>query len=293
MLKDDSKLELKKALYTYKLYIDNAIEEDLSSLSGDSLVHRAMKFSVSNGGKRFRPSLCLMLGDSFNKRELVKPLSVGVEYFHTASLIADDLPCMDDAETRRSKPAVHVQFDESIALLASYALISEGYSKVCSSIKKAAKDNPLIYKAGIDAIESVCYNTGIKGAVLGQCLDIFSDDFSKESVERTLEKKTVTLFELPLVASWLICTNDCSRVEEVKQLAYHFGLAFQLTDDLDDYEEDRSEGRSINWAVLFGIESCREKLEKHSLAFKEKAISLGLWSESFKALHNYLITYLD
>ncbi|MCH1430003.1 MAG: polyprenyl synthetase family protein [Chlamydiales bacterium] len=293
MLKSNSKLELKKTLYSYKLYIDNAIEEDLSHISEDSLVHRAMKFSISNGGKRFRPSLCLMVADSFNKRELVKPLSVGVEYFHTASLIADDLPCMDDAKTRRSKPAVHVQFDESIALLASYALISEGYLKACSSIKEAAIDNPSIYKAGIDAIENICSNTGIKGAVLGQCLDIFSDDFSKESVERTLEKKTVTLFELPLVASWLICTNDCSRIEEVKQMAYHFGLAFQLTDDLDDYEEDKNEGRSINWAVLFGMNSCKEKLEKHCLAFKERAKSLGLWSESFKALHSYLVAYID
>lgn len=60
---------------------------------------------------------------------------LSVEYFHTASLIADDLPCMDNDDYRRSKPALHKQFGETIALLASYALISAGYEKIFKVFK--------------------------------------------------------------------------------------------------------------------------------------------------------------
>jgi geranylgeranyl diphosphate synthase, type II len=292
MLQKCPKADLTRLLDKYKLYMDEELKKDLSRLPEDSLIHRAMDFSVSNGGKRFRPSIILMIGEIFNKKEDVKPAAIAVEYFHTASLIADDLPCMDDALERRSKPAVHVQFNESLALLASYALISEGYLKICHAVQSLATENSSAYKVGIEAIENACYNTGIRGAVYGQYLDIFSKDFSKEAVEKTLEKKTVTLFELPFVMGWLLSTGDSNKISDVKLLAYDFGLAFQLADDLDDYEEDKDKDRQINWAVRFGIEDCKEKLTKHAEGFKNKAKELGVFSSPFEALYSYFLHYL-
>ena len=102
--------------------------ESLGDFSG------ACAYSIRSGGKRVRPSIAIGLG-----RMLLGPqrspqwdralcqAACGVELLHLASLVADDLPCMDDDDERRGRPSLHRRYSESTALLASYALIAHGY----------------------------------------------------------------------------------------------------------------------------------------------------------------------
>lgn len=86
-----------------------------------------IKYTLLNGGKRFRPIIVLLIADTLGKGYPVIESAIAVDFFHTSSFVADDLPCMDNDDMRRSVLSTHKKFEESIALLATYALIAEGY----------------------------------------------------------------------------------------------------------------------------------------------------------------------
>ena len=99
-----------------------------------SVIEEAMKYSLESGGKRVRPVLtlefCRVLGGDVEK---ALPLAVAVEFIHTYSLIHDDLPCMDNDDFRRGKPASHKKYGEANALLAGDALLTHAFSSIASA----------------------------------------------------------------------------------------------------------------------------------------------------------------
>src|SRR5690554_3154149 len=112
-------MELAVYLQEKKKIIDQYLAEKLpSEQESPSLIHRSIRYSVLNGGKRLRPILTLMtaelLGESY---ELVLPAAAGIELIHSFSLVHDDLPCMDDDDYRRGKLTNHKVFGDGIAVL--------------------------------------------------------------------------------------------------------------------------------------------------------------------------------
>jgi geranylgeranyl pyrophosphate synthase len=108
-------------------FVDDALESTLRDHSphSGSPVAAAMRFAVLNGGQRLRPVLALRIGRLSNADlRLVTRGAVATELFHCASLIVDDLPCMDDEMMRRGQPTVHRQFGEATALLAAFSLVA-------------------------------------------------------------------------------------------------------------------------------------------------------------------------
>ena len=83
-----------------------------------------------------------MVADGLKQGCDVTSAALAIEYFHTASLIADDLPCMDDDDTRRNRPSVHKVYGEATALLASYALIAAGYGAIATCVNDLVKTRP-------------------------------------------------------------------------------------------------------------------------------------------------------
>ena len=128
-------LDFKNILDEYSLAIDNALIEYVPDVQdGQQSVVKAMKYSITNGGKRIRPRLalefCKMCGGDVKK---AMPLACAVEFIHTYSLIHDDLPCMDDDDVRRGNPACHKMYGEATALLAGDALLTHAFELICSS----------------------------------------------------------------------------------------------------------------------------------------------------------------
>src|SRR5688572_18502998 len=88
----------------------------------------AMQYSLEGGGKRLRPLLVIASGECLGvPPEHVLPAAVAMEYIHTYSLIHDDLPALDDDDTRRGKPSNHRKFGEAVAILAGDALLTEAF----------------------------------------------------------------------------------------------------------------------------------------------------------------------
>jgi geranylgeranyl diphosphate synthase, type II len=176
------------------------------------------------GGKRLRAALVLMSAGG----EAANEAALAVEDFHAASLIADDLPCMDDAEERRGKPALHRAFDEQTALLASYALISAGYEQLALGARRLDRE------CGLLSIEMATRTTGIEGLIGGQDLDLQG---AHTRAEELLAKKTGSLFELSIGLGWLYGGGDLDHLPNVRQFGRSLGIVFQLLDDRDDCDD--------------------------------------------------------
>lgn len=284
-------------LQPYQVLIENQMINYVEALKPENGLKDACKYALLNGGKRFRPSLVIMIAKGLGYGANVLPAALGVEFFHTASLIADDLPCMDDDDERRNKPTLHKVYGESIALLSTYALIAAGYECL-------AKNAGVIKQSGLPfsdkgdqicvlALENASYNTGIFGATGGQLMDIEPPDLSLITIKETLRKKTVTLFEISFVFGWLFGGGDMSCLPLVKQGADHFGLAFQIADDIGDMEQDLANKRLINLANVCGKERAQQMFHEEITHFLQVLKKLNLQSEEILALVDRLVYQVD
>lgn len=273
----------------YQSEIEDLISKELLSFSPKTPLVDACEYALMNGGKRFRPAIILMIAEALGKKQQALPVCLAVEFFHTASLIADDLPCMDDDAMRRNKPSLHVAFNETTALLATYALISAGYQKI--------HDNALLLKnlgvpnaeqIGLLALGNATFNTGIHGATGGQYLDIFPGQITENRLREIIHKKTITLFEIAFVAGWLFAEGDVQKLELVKKAASHFGMAFQIVDDFLDIRQDQDNQRLINYPNLLGVEKASQVLVHEIDQLKYLLNQLKLDSSPLSALVQFL-----
>lgn len=275
-------------LRPYQHRTEKVIQQYLPSFGADGKLREACEYALTNGGRRFRPSLVFMVADALNSKADVSHAALSIEYFHTASLIADDLPCMDDDDERRNKPSLHKAFDEATALLASYALIAAGNACIAAcahEISKRPHPNGLDgHFLGILALENAAYNTGTQGTTGGQFLDIYPPDLSLKTLREVIQKKTVSLFEVSFVFGWLFGGGHPDALPLIKQCASHFGMAFQIADDLGDVEQDALNGRKINMAGVFGIESAAAMFHEEIAGYRVALKTLKLESKELLGL---------
>lgn len=285
--------ELKKILVPYQKKIENEIRLSLTRLGADSKLKAACEYAMTNG-KRFRPALVMMMANALLSKHSVIEAALAVEFFHTASLIADDLPCMDDDDERREVPALHKAFGEASALLASYALIAAGYEALARNARQLELSGiEHAEKIGLLALENATFNTGIHGATGGQFLDLFPPELSLAILNETMIKKTVSLFETSLVLGWLFGGGNLSKLPLVKKAAYHYGMAFQLADDLEDYRADKKGRREVNAVSLLGKEEAEKAFHNEVQGYLSILDKLDVNSEELKAIADYLIQSIE
>lgn len=258
-------------LSSYRDQVVAAIKAHIVDFGPQNPLREACEYALMNGGKRVRPAIVLAVCDALGGRFALYP-ALAIEYFHTASLVADDLPCMDDDDERRKQPSVHKVYGETLALLVSYALIAEGYG----SIAKGGNGLPGGERIIALALENSAFNTGLLGATGGQFLDIYPPDLTLQTILEVLHKKTVSLFEIAFVFGWLYGGGAEEKLPLVKQAASHFGIAFQIADDLGDMEQDLKNGRQINLANQLGKSKAEEMLREEIAGFKQVMKELGL-----------------
>ncbi|MCB1112235.1 MAG: polyprenyl synthetase family protein [Chlamydiales bacterium] len=284
---------LQSILEPYQHRTEQAIDSYLLSHQGKDKLHEACSYVLTGSGKRFRPALVMMIADGIAKGGNVTQAALAVEFFHTASLIADDLPCMDDDDERRCKPALHKAYGEATALLASYALIAAGYECLATGAQQL-KQSSLPFAKNADAIctaalANATYNTGLNGATGGQYMDLYPSDLSAASVREIIHKKTTSLFEISFVLGWLYGGGDINKLDDVKKAASHFGMAFQIADDLGDQEQDIANERLVNTANIFGLESALEMFHEEMRGFTQTVEALNIKSGDLDRLAALLV----
>lgn len=257
-------MEVFEIFDTYRPAIEAAIEESLDEFGESEKTIRApVEYALKTGGKRIRPLLVCMLAHGIGKHCDVMDSALAVEFAHTSTLIADDLPCMDNDDERRGRPTVHKVFGEALALLASYALIPAAYSHFHKNAKKLKKQgyNPQAIDVAYDIVLEVTNrNIGCAGVLGGQYDDMFFSNKGREHVQSIMVKKTGALFEIASVSGWLFGGGSPNLLPQIIEFSRHFGLLFQIKDDFLDYEKDR-EHIGLNYIVLFGENEALKLLE--------------------------------
>lgn len=278
--------------YLHRDKIEQEIAKSILCFGEKTKLREACEYALKSGGKRYRPLLVLLVAEALGSGLDVLPAALSVEFFHTASLIADDLPCMDNEEERRGLTTVHKIYGEPIALLASYSLICAAFEKIHENTMKMKEgDFPFCKSAetvGIIALEQATRSAGILGATGGQFYDLFPPHPTLEVIRQVIYKKTVTLFEVSFMFGWLFGGGDLDRLDRVKACAYHFGMAFQIADDLGDVAQDDRNERDINLAKHIGKERAFLVFEEELKLFKNTLMELGLDTPSFRKMIDML-----
>ena len=273
-----------------KQYFEKALMADWKNKRNPPNLHAAIQYALQSGGKRIRPIICMSIADAIGRHFDVLPASLSVEYFHTASLIADDLPCMDDDNVRRGKPSLHCQFNETTALLSSYALICAAFEKLHDNTQiLAGHISVRASEVGMLALKQAAQAAGIEGATGGQYLDLFPLNKDLDTLMDTFNRKTVTLFETAFVLGWLFGGGDPMQIDSVKNVAQHFGLAFQIGDDLVDMDGDDS---SANIALALGVENATQQFNNHMEQYSQGLEDLGIACPNLKSLGQMLIDHV-
>jgi geranylgeranyl diphosphate synthase type II len=198
----------------------------------------AIAQAVTEPGKLVRARLAHAAGRAHGLGEVeALQLACAVEYFHTASLLLDDLPCMDDAELRRGLPCVHRVHGEATAILAALALINRGYALAGFAF---ALENPLVRLQAIACVDACLGPAGLVG---GQAADLrFSEQGGgARAVARIAAAKTGALFWLAVYLPALAGEPGEQERRALKALCVHWGLAFQALDDLADLARGEAE----------------------------------------------------
>lgn len=279
----------KTELYKIRDHVNRALK---GSFSGQDTLSQAIRYALMGSGKRFRPVIVHIVADALGNELSVIKAALATEFFHTASLIADDLPCMDDEEFRRERLTVHKVYGEATALLASYALISEGFRQIYENgeVMKASNSpfSHLALEATSIALECASRSTGIQGATMGQFLDLFEKKQGLKEVEEVIRLKTITLFEGAFVLGWIFGGGDFSQLERVKKLSHHFGMAFQIRDDLLDLEEDLKKEKKSSMAILLGENGAKlrffAEMESFQTLLHELRLATPMFDEVTKKL---------
>lgn len=239
--------------------VDRALEELLPPDSAvPQGVHAAMRYALFSGGKRLRPVFLLSTAGLFGRApEDFLEAACAVELVHTASLILDDLPCMDDAGERRGQASTHRRFDESTALLAAMAMLSEAHNRVCvNAVRLGLPGNA---PAAVALLNEAA---GTSGLVRGQYLDLLHTD-GQAPTETLLDihrHKAGSLFEASLALPAVLLGEDPKIIAALRTFAADVGLAFQITDDLIDAGHAGEDEGKASFAVMGGARGRVETL---------------------------------
>lgn len=214
--------------------VNERLNELIDSTGGGDPLKDALRYSLMAPGKRLRPLICLMsshcLGGSLD--HALDP-ACAIEMIHTASLIVDDLPCMDDATMRRCLPACHCRFGEATSILTALELMSLGY--------RVMSESP-----GVDAerrtrlVQILARAVGTNGLIGGQGLDLESlqpggdMEMDTDRVSRIHELKTSSLFIAAAESGATVAGLEGDQLIPIRQFAARLGLAYQTLDDLLD-----------------------------------------------------------
>ncbi len=204
-------------------------------------VEAAIATSLFAPAKRLRPVLALLVAEVLKgDPDAVLPAGCAIEMVHTASLILDDLPSMDDARTRRGRPTCHVEHGEANAILAAFALLNRAFE----ILAEGWDGGPDAAARGRVARE-LSRAIGTDGMIAGQAFDL-------ESTERVIDfptlefihsRKTGALFMAAAALGALSARAQPAELAAVVAYAKNLGLAFQIVDDLIDVAGDAQAGK--------------------------------------------------
>ena len=226
----------RKTFMTYKQFFKRSlalIEKNLKSMlraqeARPLSIHKAMQYAIFTGGKRFRPVLALNACEACGgKPQDVLLAALAIELIHTYSLVHDDLPALDNDDTRRGKPACHKKFGEASAILAGDALLTLAFESI-AGIKPAHR--------AVCVLREISRAAGTRGMIGGQVADLEVSSREKTLAEHDFISRTKTgaLIRVSAMAGAIAAGASVRELKMITRYGECLGLAFQVVDDILD-----------------------------------------------------------
>lgn len=255
--------------------IDDALEAALPPADRPpQILHQAMRYCVLGGGKRLRPVLVMASAEACGGDiQSVLPVACAVELIHAYSLIHDDLPAMDNSDTRHGRPTCHIAFGEAIAILAGDALHALAFNLITRASAACGPERAL------NASREIAFAIGTEGMVGGQVLDLLGEGRTfpapspglpvgsmAEFVPQIHVRKTAALIRASVRAGATLCGAEPDTLEALTAYAERVGLAYQIIDDVLDVVGDErtlgkhagSDAAKATYPGAFGVAGSRQ-----------------------------------
>ena len=276
--------------------VEAALAEELAKTPVlDATLRASMEYSLMAGGKRLRPILLMAAADAVGA-DGTKFLSVAcaLEMIHTYSLIHDDLPAMDDDALRRGKATNHVVYGDGIAILAGDALLTLAFTVILRQKDVSAETL-------LRVVDEISRAAGAEGMVGGQALDLEAENrqITMEELRSVHRGKTGALFCAALRSGAILAGATEKQLAALTSYADHFGLAFQITDDILDVIGSAEEiGKPVgsdeknNKSTYVSLTSLPEAqaLARCTAEAAEEALSIfGAEADFLRGLVTYLV----
>ncbi len=254
--------------------VDKYIKESLKS--SHRVLSEAVSQLVNAGGKRLRPALLLLAGHlgKYDREHLV-PMAASVEILHMATLVHDDI--IDESKLRRGKPTVQSRWGKDIAVFTGDFLFAKSFLLVAQKISHKNMQN--IAKA----VQAIC-----KGEI-DQYETRYMEEISINRYLKRIARKTALLFALSCRVG--AEESDCSKkvVSSVTNFGKAFGMAFQITDDLLDFQgEEEKVGKPLLNDFVQGVYTLPVIFALQNKEYREEVSSLinkkDLTGEEIKGL---------
>jgi geranylgeranyl diphosphate synthase type II len=205
------------------------------------LIHRAMRYSVLNGGKRIRPILVLAGAEACRGANRDAWLvACAIEMIHSYSLIHDDLPCLDNDDFRRGRPSCHKKFGEAYGVLTGDALLTYAF-QILGKVKHP--------EVGLRLVREISRAIGTAGMIGGQVADKLAEngEIDLPTLDYINVNKTGQLIRASCLAGAIAGRAVAREERALAQYGQYLGLAFQVVDDIMDqngYMRFMSEGEA-------------------------------------------------
>tara|TARA_B100001057_G_C22830432_1_gene943187 strand:- start:482 stop:1282 length:801 start_codon:yes stop_codon:yes gene_type:complete len=261
----------------YKEKVDLLINQYCENIE-DEEIKSMMSYCLSNG-KRLRPIIAYYLLDELNIKN--RDIILAIEFIHTASLILDDLPMMDNDDFRRGKLSFHKKYGFKNALFISNYLFSEFYR--------------IILDCNKNIINFVSKNVG--NITLGQYFDLNQNYTNNMCIDKKIyynNLKTEPFFSIAFCIPFLL-NNKNFDLREIKKASELFSISFQIYDDFHDLEQDK-DNNNFNHIVLLGKERAYKLYCENLIMFRKilnKYVKIELFEEIISYLNNSLEEYTN
>lgn len=265
-------MDFKESLKNYQELINKELDKYIiKEQCYEKTLNEAIEYSLISDAKRLRPILILEAYKLFSEDyEKVLPFAVAMEMTHTASLIHDDLPGIDDDDYRRGRLTNHKKYNEATAILAGDLLLTRSYIVMTSQLKENTDIEET--RKQIRVINE--FANAVDRMFVGEYLDTENEGkkISKKELDYIHNNKTGEFFKYCIRAGAILAGAKESNVEELTLYAKKIGLAFQIKDDIlsetgdakimgkpvgNDKEKEKS-----TYVTRFGLEEAEKHLDK-------------------------------
>ena len=213
------------------------------------------------GGKRLRPLLTILMARllGYDKKDIYD-LAVTMEMLHASTLLHDDV--LDNADTRRGKPAAHTIFNATSTILAGDAMLAHA--------------NALVAQCG-DPRLCLCFSEATSRTAAGEILEIAAQhqvETTAEEYEEIIRGKTAWLIRASCQLGALRAGADDALVEAAAAYGENIGMAFQIQDDVLDvigneallgkpvHSDEKNE--KTTWVTVYGLEQAKKDVAEYS-----------------------------